>query len=104
MDRQTDRQTDRWTDIRTDRWTGRQTDGWMDRPYPPVGQLVLFVSLHVAAVLQKEDEGVPGKIEHATGLTCIKQVDHVDSKVSLQPLDIPICTMHHLIRKLQREK
>ena len=99
-----DRQTDRWTGRQTDGSKDRQTDGRMDRPYPPVGQLVLFVSLHVAAVLQEEGEGVPGKIEHATGLTCIKQVDHVDSKVSLQPLDIPICTMHHLIRKLQREK
>ena len=65
-------------------------------PYPPVCQLVLLVCLHTTAVLQEKGQGVLGKVENATGLTGIKQVYYIESKVSLEPLNIPLCSMHHL--------
>lgn len=54
-------------------------------PYPPVGQLKLFVCLYAAAVLEKEGEGELWQVEDSTGLPRVKQVDQVESKVPLKP-------------------
>ena len=55
-------------------------------PYPPVDQLVAFVRVHVAEVLQQVVQGVPAEVEGAGSLVSVKHVDHVQPKVLLQPL------------------
>ena len=66
-------------------------------PDPPIGQLVLLVGLHITAVLQEVGQRELGQRQHTAGLACVKQVHHVDAKVSLKPWYVPVRAMHHLL-------
>ena len=65
-------------------------------PYPPVGQLELFVCLHLTAVMEEEGQREFGQLQCLAGLTSVKEVHHVQTKVLLQPLHIVVGTVHHL--------
>ena len=65
-------------------------------PYPPVCQLKLFVHLDVAAILKKKGERVFWQAKDPTRLSCVKHVHYVETKVSLEPLDVHVCSMEYL--------
>ena len=67
-----------------------------EEPNPPVGQLVLFVCLHSTAVAQEEGQRVFWQRQHTTCHPRIKEVNHVEPKVPLEPRNVPVCSVHHL--------
>lgn len=73
-------------------------------PDPPVSQLVTFVWVHAAEVLQQMVEGMSGQVKSSTSLMCVKHVDDIQTKVPLEPLDVWIGTVKHLRRKNKQKK
>lgn len=65
-------------------------------PNPPVGELVAFVRAHFAEVCEQVVEGVSGQVQSSAGLMCVKEVDHIHAKVSLEPLDVRVGAMKYL--------
>ena len=66
------------------------------RPDAPVFQLKLFVCLDTAVVAQQILQAMSSKADCTRSQICVKHADDVDTKVTLQPHHITVCTVQHL--------
>jgi len=66
------------------------------RSHPPIGQLILLVSVDLAVDKEEVGEAGGAELKDARGLASIEDVDHIKPKVSLQPLHVMICSMQYL--------
>ena len=67
-----------------------------ERSDPPVGQLVLLVSYHSTVALEQVCKAKALQLKNPCSLTCVEHIYDIDSKISLQPLDIHVSSMQHL--------
>lgn len=67
-----------------------------ERSLPPVGQLVLLVSNHIAVVLQQKGKGEALKLKDSTSLPCVEEVHNKNAEILLKPLDIVVRAVKHL--------
>lgn len=65
-------------------------------PFPPVGQLELFVQCDTAVMMHEISQVELQHLQTSHSSASVKHIHHIDPEIPLQPLNIMLATMEHL--------